>query len=232
MTLWGVRGEECLRRWSGFARVQNCVGFAGVEGRVVLVGGLDGRVLGFDGLQKGRGQALVEWKEARDAVLCLHVVEGGREVFVGSAEGVVRVYDVEMGSVVVDVVTGSKGVGVCDVRPSGDGESYLAVCMDSRVRLIDRRSGKCLRVFEHPGFVVREFTIRGTWAIGDRVVVCGSEEGDVFFWDVGTGELLGRVSHWKEGANAKRKAVSAVAWNAVTGQLASAGMNGEVVVWV
>ncbi|GAB7360684.1 hypothetical protein MBLNU230_g0563t1 [Neophaeotheca triangularis] len=231
VTLWDVRSEECLRRLQVFTKGVNSVTFAAEGDGVVLAGGLDGRVLGFDRANAGKWTPVLEWREARDSVLCVVVPEGGREVFVGSADGCVRIYDVGTGEVSVDVVAGERSVGVCCVVPAGDGESYLVVTLDSTVRVMDRRTGECLRTFTHPEFVVKNYRIRAALAVGDRVAVCGSEEGSVFFWEVETGELLGRVKHWQEGGNPKRKAVSAVAWNAVTGQWASAGMDGEVVVW-
>jgi mitogen-activated protein kinase organizer 1 len=71
--------------------------------------------------------------------------------------------------------------------------------------------------------------------MGEACAVSGTEDGRVLVWDVMTGRLMHRLWHKDtSGAAAdasKRDVVSAVAWNQLRKQLASAGGDGTVVVW-
>jgi mitogen-activated protein kinase organizer 1 len=74
-------------------------------------------------------------------------------------------------------------------------------------------------------------------AFGDAVAICGSENGQIIAWDVLTGQVLHRLHH-KDGiapsdntATSKQDVVSAVTWNQLRKQWASAGGDGSVVVW-
>jgi mitogen-activated protein kinase organizer 1 len=124
---------------------------------------------------------------------------------------------------------------VTSVTPAQDGQSYLVSTLDSAVRLMDRVSGKCLQRFDADGFRNEEYRVRSTLAMGDGCVVSGSEDGRVFVWDVLTGKVVERVRHVQDedlGTDpGKKNVVSAVAWNQIRKQWASAGGDGTVVVW-
>jgi mitogen-activated protein kinase organizer 1 len=74
-------------------------------------------------------------------------------------------------------------------------------------------------------------------AFGDAVAICGSENGQIVAWDVLTGQVLHRLRHREQDASSnntevsKRDVVSAVTWNQLRKQWASAGGDGSVVVW-
>lgn len=73
--------------------------------------------------------------------------------------------------------------------------------------------------------------------MGDSVAVSGGEDGRVFVWDVLSSKVLHKLWHKQDGgqvgggASGKKDVVSAVAWNQTRRQWASAGGDGEVVVW-
>ena len=225
--LWDVSTGQTVRRFNGHAGRVNAVAFGGEGDSVLVTGSFDGTVKCWD-LRSRSEKAIMSFSEAKDSVSSV-AVRGG-EVFAGSVDGRVRVYDLSMGCVDVDVLPAS----VTSVTPSGDGESYLASTLDSKARLMDRRTGKCLQTFRHPEFTNETYRIRSTLAVGDAVAVSGGEDGSVFAWDVLTGELRERVWHKADGGGkdgSKRDVVSAVAWNPARKQWASAGGDGSVVVW-
>ena len=225
--LWDVATAQTLRRFNGHAGRVNSCAFGGEGNSVVVTGSFDGSVKCWD-LRSRSEKPIMSFSEARDSVSSIAVLGG--EVYAGSVDGRVRVYDLSMGTVDVDVL----GASVTSVMPSRDGESYLASTLDSKARLMDRKTGKCLQTFQHPEFVNETYRIRSTLAMGDAYAVSGGEDGSVFVWDVLTGDLRERVWHkenGEQGEGSKRDVVSAVAWNPVRKQWASAGGDGSVVVW-
>jgi mitogen-activated protein kinase organizer 1 len=105
------------------------------------------------------------------------------------------------------------------------------------MRFMDRPTGKCLQTFRDEGFRNATYRVRSTFAMADSLAITGTEDGGVFAWDVLSGELRHKLWHRKEGAKAvgepatKKDVVSAIAWNQMRKQLASAGGDGEVCVW-
>lgn len=200
---------------------------------MVVSGSFDGTVRVWDVRSRDHRPIMV-LAEARDAVSCV-CVRGG-EIFAGSVDGRVRVYDVGMGVVSVDVV--APGKGVTSLRATADGEGYVVGSLDDSVRFMDRGSGACLRRFGGEGFRNDTYRVRSTLAMADACVVSGSEDGRVFVWDVLTGEVMHRLWHKQEdggsgagAASSKKDVVSVVAWNQLRKQWASAGGDGSVVVW-
>ncbi|KAG8628289.1 hypothetical protein KVT40_004162 [Elsinoe batatas] len=139
--LWDVSTASTLRRWAGHAGRINAVRFAGDEESVVVSGSYDGTVKIWDVKQRGE-RPVVTWGEAGDSVAAVEV--GDTEVWVGSVDGRVRGYDVRTGKVVVDVI----GAPVTSLSLAKAGDAYLVGTLDSTLRLMDRRDGKCLQTFK------------------------------------------------------------------------------------
>ncbi|KAF2483652.1 WD40-repeat-containing domain protein [Neohortaea acidophila] len=230
--LWDVSTAQTTRRFGGHAGRVNAVCFGGEDSggageSVVVSGSFDGTVKVWD-LRSRSEKAIVTFAEARDSVSCVRVVGG--EIYAGSVDGKVRVYDLALGCVDVDVL----GASVTAVTPAKAGDSYLVSTLDNKLRLMDRTQGKCLQTFEHTGFKNDTYRVRSTLAMADAYAVSGAENGKVCVWDVLSGELKEELWHM-EGEEAKeatkKSVVSAVAWNQMRKQLASAGGDGTVAVW-
>lgn len=232
--LWDVASAQTLRRFNGHVgRVNTCAfGGEGGEGSgesVVVSGSFDGTVKCWD-LRSRSEKAIMSFAEARDGVSAVAVLGG--EIYAGSTDGRVRVYDLRMGVVDVDFF-GAK-VAVTSVSPARAGDCYLVSTLDSRVRLMERAKGRCLQTFADGGYGNETYRVRSMLAMGDAYAASGSEGRGVFVWDVLTGKLVERVWHTEGGGEergSKRDVVSAVAWNQLRKQWASAGGDGTVVVW-
>lgn len=108
---------------------------------------------------------------------------------------------------------------------------------------MDKRDGKLLQTFKNEQFVNDNYRIRSTLAAGDGLVVSGGEDGQVFVWDVLTGHLKQQLSHKQSiimdgraeqqamQKSTKKDVISAVAWNQLRKELATAGGDGTVVIW-
>lgn len=194
---------------------------------VIVTGSFDGTVRVWDLRAKGE-KAIMVLGEARDCVSSV-AVQGG-VIYAGSVDGRVRTYDLAMGVVDVDVL----GASVTSVMPAAAGDCYLVGTLNSKLRVMDRASGKCLQTCKDEKVINETYRLRSTFAAGDALVVSGTEDGRVIVWDVLTGEVKHRLWHKAEpsgGAGSKKDVVSAVAWNQLRKQWASAGGDGTVVVW-
>ncbi|KAF2160716.1 hypothetical protein M409DRAFT_70250 [Zasmidium cellare ATCC 36951] len=233
--LWDVATAQTLRRFNGHAARVNAVRFGGEGDSILVSGSYDGTVKVWDLKARNDNRPIMTFSEAKDSVSSVEVL--GSEIFVGSVDGRVRVYDLGAGRVDCDVV--APGKGVTSVMPTRAGDGYLVSSLGSEVRFMDRGTGKCLQSFEggEAGFVNEEYRVRSMLAVGDAYAVSGSEDGRVVVWDVLTGAVVQRLWHVREGGQgaevqaSKRNVVSAVAWNQLKKQWASAGGDGSVVVW-
>lgn len=139
-------------------------------------------------------------------------------------------------------------------------DSYIASTLDSTIRLLDKRDGKLLQAFKDPstpegeGYTNTTYRIRSTLAQNDSLVLSGSENGQVHIWDLLSGRVVHRLRHTQptladgkrtggsgngsgkgkdvvSGSGRGKDVVSAVAWNQLRKEWASAGGDGSVVIW-
>lgn len=160
--LWDVSTATPLRRFShateGHVGRVNCVATGGADENhsLVVSGGFDTTVRIWDirspssggggGGGGGGTRPIQVLDEARDAISAILVTRGA-EIVAGSVDGRVRTYDVRMGRVVTDVI----GASVTSLGLTRDGRALLVGSLDSRVRLMDRDAGTCLRTYGGDG---------------------------------------------------------------------------------
>jgi mitogen-activated protein kinase organizer 1 len=151
----------------------------------------------------------------------------------GSYDGHARIYDVRTGKTTIDVLAHP----VTSVRCSADGNALLVSTLDGYIRMLDRMDGKLLNAYggAKPAGMARtkekhvyrnaELRVRSVFAMGDAVVLSGSEGGEegaaAFAWDVLKGEVVAAVP-----AGQAVRAVSCVAWNE-GGNWAAGGSDGR-----
>ncbi|KAJ5469993.1 hypothetical protein N7530_007350 [Penicillium desertorum] len=219
------------RRWTGHNSRVEAVQFAGDGDSVVVTGSADTTINIWD-TRSSSYKPIQTLTEATDTVSTLHMHMGTYSIASGSYDGHARIYDVRMGKTTVDVLAHP----VTSVRCSSDGNALLASTLDGYIRLLDRMDGKLLNAFggEKGGkghsYRNSELRVRSVFAMGDAVVLSGSEEGTAgaaaFAWDVVKGEVIAAVP-----VGEKVKAVSCVAWNEGVGDWAAGCSDGAVRVY-
>lgn len=208
---------QTTRRFQGHVGRVNTVCFAGQDDSLVVSGGLDTTVKIWDLRAQGSTKPVQTLSEAKDSITSVAVPSqggeaGGAEVIVGSVDGRVRTYDVRMGRLTTDVFPAS----VTSLCLSRDARTLLVGTLDSKVRLMDRRDGGCLRTYysdkEEMRWRNEELRVQSVMGGGERWVVAGDEmtasssssatsaegkgnnEGRVWAWDLLTGKLVDRLA--------------------------------------
>lgn len=175
---------------------------------------------------------LLTLSEAKDSVSSLAVA--GHHIFAGSIDGRVRKYDIRMGEVYVDLI----GSPVTSVTTTNQADSVLVSTLDSTLRLMDQKDGKCLKIYKADGFVNETYRIRSTLGCGEAFVLSGSENGEIFVWDLLEGNVRYQLRHdpasKHKPTTGKQEVISAVTYCPTRMEWASAGGDGIfplMIVW-
>ncbi|EGR44897.1 uncharacterized protein TRIREDRAFT_111610 [Trichoderma reesei QM6a] len=221
--LWDVSRAVTTRRFGGSAaqgghsaRV-NCVSFAGDGDSLVASGGFDTTVRLWDVRNASGFRPVQVLDEARDSVTSL--VVRGAEVVAGSVDGRVRSYDVRMGRCTTDVM----GASVVSLDVTRDGKAMLVGSLDSKLRLMDRDNGTCLRAYSDPLWKSEELRVQSLLGGREKYVVAGDEmtgdpaamaadgsgSGRIWAWDLLSGKVVAKVTvPWgPPGYEARKKTV-------------------------
>lgn len=180
-------------------------------------------------------------EEAKDSVSSLHVV--GHEIVTGSVDERIRIYDLRMGMVFVDVIGRTSphllpptpplygpsslinafciyADPITSTTQTRDANAVLVSTLDSTIRLMDKGNGRLLQAYN--GHTNKDYRIRSTLGMADSVVISGSEDGKLYAWDLLEGKVVSTIDEAHGG-----KVASAVAVNGVKREWASAGADGE-----
>ena len=167
---------------------------------------------------------LLTLSEAKDSVSSLAVA--GHHIFAGSIDGRIRTYDIRMGEVYIDTI----GAPVTSVTTTNQADSVLVSTLDSTLRLMDRRDGKSLKTYKADGFINDTYRIRSTLGAGDAFILSGSENGEIFIWDLLEGNLRHQLRHdpasEHKSTRGKQDVISAVTYCPTRMEWASAGGDG------
>lgn len=114
--------------------------------------------------------------DARDAVVAVAVADPA--IYAASVDGCVRCYDARRGTVATDTLA----VPACALALAHDGRCCAVATLDSRVRLLDRASGRVLATYV--GAAATRYAVQCAFAPDDAFVLAGSEDGALLAWDL------------------------------------------------
>lgn len=184
--LFDVQTGRSIRRWRGHAGSVFCVTF-NEDASLVLSGGIDGTVAVWDVRNKGTREPVQILKEPTDAVTS--VTCSDHEILVSSLDGHVRRYDIRVGKMFHDD-TAAPATRACF---TADGKCILTSCIGGVLHLIDKHSGECLQQFK--GHKNAEFYLDIALGANDMRVFSGSEDGNVYIWDLIEANVVHKIQH-------------------------------------
>uniref|UniRef100_F1L6P4 WD repeat domain-containing protein 83 n=1 Tax=Ascaris suum TaxID=6253 RepID=F1L6P4_ASCSU len=184
LTVFDVETGKITRRWRNHNGQINSVVF-NEESTVAISGSQDGAVRCFD--MRDRSGPIQTLDEATDAILSVDV--SACEVASGSADSNIRVYNIRDGRMTVDYL----GESVTSVHFSGDGQCVLASTKDGFVRLLDKLNGQLLA--DYTGHKNKEYRIESCLLSTDAHVVSGSEDGNLFIWNLIDMSIILQLQH-------------------------------------
>lgn len=230
---WDVQTAQTIRRFTGHAGRVNRGVFGGDGDSVIVSASFDGSVKVWD-VRSTSYKPIMTFSDAKDSVTDVLVFDA--EIISSSVDGRVRSYDLRTGMCEVDVI----GYPVTSLSVSKKGTELLVSSLDSTVRLMDRTNGQLLKAYRDDAFVNTDFRVRSTLGLNDSVVLSGSDDGMVFAWDLMGGTALHRFRHSEvrevrgkveKKEKKKNEVVSALTFCPGRREWASAGGDGNVIVW-
>jgi len=184
--LWDVSSGNVSRKWRGHAGAVNCVKL-NEESTVAISGSVDTTVKVWDCRSKSQ-EPVQTMEECGDNVTSLDVSD--HEILVGSGDSHVRRYDMRNGQLVTDFM----GATVASVRFTRDGQCLLVGCVASTVKLMDKATGEMLQ--EYSGHInTNNYRLDITMDHTDKYVLSGSENGQVYIWDLVEGGCIAKLDH-------------------------------------
>jgi len=215
--LCDVATGRTLRKFKGHdVAPVNAVRF-GASDTVLVSGGYDAALRIWD-CRSQSPEPIQVLRNFKDSVTS--VIINDAEVIAASVDGGIRTFDVRTGEMVEDAFGGSP---VTCVSLSHDSQCMLAGILDDSIALLDKASGELLARYE--GHRNSQLKIGSCFTHDDALVVSGSEDGKVFFWDLVEGNVVHSFTADPDGA------VSALAWHPEGDFLLTSSTKGDVCVW-
>lgn len=183
--LWDVGTGVVVRKVRGHDQMINSVSF-NADASVFASASYDQTTKVWD--CKSRSiEPIQVMDDATDSVTA--VILGESEILTSSVDGCLRTYDLRMGQLRTDHM----GTPITSITVSADGNMVLLGCLDGKLRLLDRLDGTLIREFS--GHVNTEFKLDSAFLNDEQLAVSGSEDGRVFYWNIGTGKTNSLQAH-------------------------------------
>ncbi|KAL0074517.1 WD40-repeat-containing domain protein [Phycomyces blakesleeanus] len=177
--LWDVGSGEILRRYTAHWERVNAVDF-NEDGTVAVSGSFDATIRLWD-CRSSNFSPMQIIEACKDSVMSVQVK--GAEIVAGCADGKLRIFDIRMGRTLQDYI----GPAITSARFSKDSNCVVVSTLDNTCRLMDKSSGTLLNEFK--GHRHTEYKLESTLTNTDAHVVSGSEDGNIYIWDVLEGDL-------------------------------------------
>ncbi|KAI9668371.1 MAG: WD domain protein [Alyxoria varia] len=167
------------------------------KGNILVSGSYDEAVFLWD---VRTGRIMRSLPAHSDPVCGVDFVRDGTLIASCASDGLIRVWDTPTGQCLRTFFHEDTPPATA-VRFSPNGKYILAWMLDSSIRMWNYVEGRCVKTYQ--GHTNTKFSLGGAFATyGDpeqAMIVSGSEDGNVFFWDVNLKNILQRLEECHEG---------------------------------
>ncbi|PVU94165.1 hypothetical protein BB559_003065 [Furculomyces boomerangus] len=212
--LWDIERGDIPRKYYGHTQRINTVTM-NKEGSLLLSGSYDTTVRIFD-LRSRNKSAIQILTDAKDSIST--VIINDNQILSGSVDGYLRTYDVRSGQLFEDCISEA----ITCIYESSDNNCVLVTSLDNKIRLFDKSDGSLLNTYQ--GHTASKYRIKSCLDVNDEIVVSGSEDGNIYFWNMLQASVLGNLSQ-------HTNIVNSVSVSKNNKYLASSSINGELIVW-
>jgi len=181
---WDVTTGNVIRKFQGHTQSINCVAF-NPQKNCLVSGSVDTTVRIWDLDAKPKPGFHIMTKEIqildkqKDSVTQIFVLDD--QIIVGSLDGFIRIYDIRMGTLSSDDV----GSPIMAMDLSEDQNYFLVSCIDSKIRLFDRKEGEIIATYEG-GHIVQKFKASVKFGLDNKHFYASSETHSACIYDIGT----------------------------------------------
>ncbi|GAM18603.1 hypothetical protein SAMD00019534_017780 [Acytostelium subglobosum LB1] len=182
---WDISSGEVVRRFKGHAETINTI-VVNNDSSLLLSGSYDKKIKIWD-LKSRNADPIQVLNEAQDSITSVIINDEDNEIISTSVDGSVRTYDVRMGKLRTDQLHHP----LTSVYLTHDKRCLLVSSMDSCVRLLEKKTGDLLNEFA--GHTNNTYKMNSCTMFDDATIVSGSENNDIFLWDVVDATVLNRL---------------------------------------
>jgi autophagy-related protein 16 len=221
-TLWDVRPEREHVRLSGHKGKVLTSKFVGQSGRYVVTGSADASIRLWD-TRQGFTTRTIGCSSVCNA---LDVAADGFTCTSGHLDGVVRTWDLRNGKSIHEM-RGIHEMSITSVQFSPSTCSahlMLTVSRENKMRTFDSMTWEPIMTLENESFTVGATTTQGVFSSDALYAAAGSANGNVYVWDVTTGQLIQTLEK-------HQSVVTGMAWRQDGRLLFSTDQRGYCVVW-
>ncbi|KAL1963230.1 hypothetical protein VTN77DRAFT_8555 [Rasamsonia byssochlamydoides] len=201
MTLasWDLETGQRIRRHMGHEEIINCLDISR-RGQELLVSGSDD---GYIGIWDPRQKDALDFLETEFPITAIAMSEAGNEIYSGSIDNDIRVWDIRKKAVVYTLVGHTDTISSLQVSP--DSQTLLSNSHDSTVRTWDIRpfapTNRHIRTYDGAPVGLEKNLIRASWDPKGEKIAAGSGDRSVVVWEVKTGKLLYKLPGHKGTVN-------------------------------
>ncbi|KEZ38728.1 Pre-mRNA-splicing factor cwf17 [Scedosporium apiospermum] len=196
---WDLEAGTRIRRYIGHEEVVNTLDIS-KRGEDLLVSGSDD---GSIGIWDPRTKNAVDYIQTDFPVTAVALSEAGNEVYTGSIDNDVRVWDMRKMAPLYNLV-GHQDT-ITSLRVSPDSQSLLSFSMDATARTWDIRpfapTERLIRTFDGASMGLEKNLIGASWDPTGKRLAAGSGDGSVLVWSNDTGRLLYKLPGHKGTVN-------------------------------
>ena len=190
LRLWSAETGECLKVLEGHSHyVMTCM--FNHSGTMVVSGSFDETVMLWD---VKTGAQLKEMPAHSDPVNCVAFSSDSALIVSCSFDGLCRIWDTDTSQCLKTLVDDANPP-VSHVQFTPNDKFILMGTLDSRVRIWDFAQEKLVKVYKDPGFKNENYCLfPSVYQAKGPSIVCGSEDGSIFVWDVGSQQVVQKIS--------------------------------------